>query len=101
MNVFERMDRELFPTVSSYSRTRGHQKKLSGRTRKEKMFFHIFWNSSVHLLAAGVCGCGKFIWVQKISRQIHRSKIHQGALSKKDISAQEVGEPQIIWSRST
>lgn len=56
------------------------------------MLFHAFCNSAVELLAAGFWGCGKFIGVPKIARQIHRSKIHQRALSKNDILAQEVGK---------
>jgi len=43
MNVFERISSERFPTVSFHSRTREHQKKLSGRTKKgrEDAFSHI------------------------------------------------------------
>lgn len=102
MNIFERMAREWFPTVSSHARTRGHQKKLRGRTKKGRgdAFPHILQFS---------CGtsCCRFLLLwkvylgSKISRQIHRSKIHQRALTENNILAQKVSEPQIIWSRST
>lgn len=42
------------------------------------MFFHAFCNSAVELHAAVLCGCGKFIWVQKYLEKFTRVKYTKG-----------------------
>lgn len=103
MNIFDRTNREWFPTVSSHSRTGVYQKKLNGRTKKgrEDAFSRIL-QFSCGTSCCSFLWLGKVYWVQKYLDKFTRVKYTKRFNKKKyNILAQEVSEPQIFWSWST
>lgn len=86
MNIFDRKNREWFPTVSSHSRTGVYQKKLNGRTKKgrEDAFSRIL-QFSCGTSCCSFLWLGKVYWVQKYLDKFTRVK-YMKRFNKKNIT---------------